>query len=79
MLILVNVMDGVVGRTDDPTAEPVMGKAHWELFQAKVIDNSPNGHRCQHSQNGAEMERDEADNRYKKHGMGQGFNGIESK
>ena len=55
-----------------------MGKANWQLFQAKVIHNSPYCHRCQHSQNGSEMEWYEPHNPDQKHGMGQGLNGLKS-
>lgn len=55
-----------------------MGKSNWEMFQSEVIDHCPNCHRCQHSQNGSEMERDEPNNADQKYGMGQGFHGLKS-
>jgi hypothetical protein len=54
----------------------VVGKSNWQLFQAEVIDHSPNCHRGQHSQNGTEMEGYEAHNANEKYGMGQGFHGL---
>jgi len=56
----------------------VVGKSNWQLFQVEVINNGPDCHRCQHSQNSAEMEWNQADNTEQKHGMGQGFHRLKS-
>jgi hypothetical protein len=72
------VVNRMMGWTNNPPSQPVMGKSNWELLQAQVINHSPNCHRCQHGQNGAEMQRDKPHNTNKKHGMGQRFHGLKS-
>jgi hypothetical protein len=56
MLVLVDVVHRVVSWTDDPTPKPVMGESNRERFQAQMIHHGPQGHRCQHGKNGADME-----------------------